>query len=189
MREQASLSNEKLHNAKFASVQQIVAEQRPFIYLVNKNALSAVSAESRATLPPQKASKGLSHRICGIECTARVHATSSRSLSATASTPDWSDTREVGYRERLFRSPRQSELPTQDRTQLLHRISGRPGVKLFEGGVAERRDLGEGEGRIEEAKLDFNIALEELRRIGRTRPLVYRISRAASRANVRDSEA
>jgi peptide/nickel transport system substrate-binding protein len=43
MREQASLPNEQLRKVKFDRVQQIVAEQQPFIYLVNKNALSAIS--------------------------------------------------------------------------------------------------------------------------------------------------
>jgi peptide/nickel transport system substrate-binding protein len=57
MREQASLPNEKLRKAKFDRVQQIVAEQQPFIYLVNKNALSAVSSDivgaSPVALNPQ----------------------------------------------------------------------------------------------------------------------------------------
>jgi len=57
MREQASLSNENLRKAKFDRVQEIVAEQQPFIYLVNKNALSAVSSEvvgaSPVALNPQ----------------------------------------------------------------------------------------------------------------------------------------
>lgn len=57
MRAQASLSNEKLRKAKFDRVQEIVAEQQPFIYLVNKNALSAVSGEvvgaSPVALNPQ----------------------------------------------------------------------------------------------------------------------------------------
>jgi peptide/nickel transport system substrate-binding protein len=51
MREQAALSNDKLRKAKFDRVQQIVAEQQPFIYLVNKNALSAVSAEVLGAAP------------------------------------------------------------------------------------------------------------------------------------------
>lgn len=45
MREQASLPNEKVRKEKFDRVQQIVAEQQPFIYLVNKNALTAISPE------------------------------------------------------------------------------------------------------------------------------------------------
>jgi peptide/nickel transport system substrate-binding protein len=57
MREETSLSNEKLRKAKFDRVQEIVAEQQPFIYLVNKNALSAVSAQvigaSPVALNPQ----------------------------------------------------------------------------------------------------------------------------------------
>jgi peptide/nickel transport system substrate-binding protein len=57
MREQASLASEKLRKARFDRVQQIVAEQQPFIYLVNKNALSAISSEiigaSPVALNPQ----------------------------------------------------------------------------------------------------------------------------------------
>ncbi len=57
MREQAALPGEKLRKSKFDRVQQIVAEQQPFIYLVNKNALSAVSLEligaSPVALNPQ----------------------------------------------------------------------------------------------------------------------------------------
>lgn len=57
MREQASLPSEKLRKARFDRVQQIVAEQQPFIYLVNKNALSAISSEiigaSPVALNPQ----------------------------------------------------------------------------------------------------------------------------------------
>jgi peptide/nickel transport system substrate-binding protein len=51
MREQAGLANEKLRKEKFDRVQQIVAEQQPFIYLVDKNALSAVSAEVVGAAP------------------------------------------------------------------------------------------------------------------------------------------
>jgi len=43
MREQASSSDPKKRKKAFDRVQQIVAEQAPFIYLVNRNALSAVS--------------------------------------------------------------------------------------------------------------------------------------------------
>jgi peptide/nickel transport system substrate-binding protein len=43
MREQASAPTEKERKAKFDRVQQIVAEQQPFIYLINKDALVAVS--------------------------------------------------------------------------------------------------------------------------------------------------
>lgn len=45
MREQASSSDGKIRKTKFDRVQQIVSEQQPFIYLVNKNALSAVSPD------------------------------------------------------------------------------------------------------------------------------------------------
>lgn len=51
MRAQASLTNETARKAKFDRVQQIVAEQQPFIYLVNKNALSAVSADVSGAAP------------------------------------------------------------------------------------------------------------------------------------------
>jgi peptide/nickel transport system substrate-binding protein len=51
MREQASSPDEKVRKAKFDRVQKIVAEQQPFIYLVNKNALSAVSAELEGASP------------------------------------------------------------------------------------------------------------------------------------------
>ena len=43
MREQASASDLKKRKAAFDRVQEIVAEQAPFLYLINKNALSAVS--------------------------------------------------------------------------------------------------------------------------------------------------
>jgi peptide/nickel transport system substrate-binding protein len=51
MQEQASAPDEKLRKAKFDRVQQIVAEQQPFIYLVNKNALSAVSSDLAGASP------------------------------------------------------------------------------------------------------------------------------------------
>jgi peptide/nickel transport system substrate-binding protein len=51
MKEQASNPSEKVRKAKFDRVQQIVAEQQPFIYLVNKNALSAVSPELDGASP------------------------------------------------------------------------------------------------------------------------------------------
>ncbi len=51
MREQAATPNEKLRKAKFDRVQQIVSEQQPFIYLINKNALSAVSSELDGASP------------------------------------------------------------------------------------------------------------------------------------------
>jgi peptide/nickel transport system substrate-binding protein len=57
MQEQASTPDEKLRKAKFDRVQQIVAEQQPFIYLINKNALSAISSNlvgaSPVALNPQ----------------------------------------------------------------------------------------------------------------------------------------
>jgi len=43
MREQASAPTEKQRKVKFDRVQQIVWEQQPFIYLINRDALSAVS--------------------------------------------------------------------------------------------------------------------------------------------------
>jgi peptide/nickel transport system substrate-binding protein len=51
MQEQASTPDEKLRKAKFDRVQQIVAEQQPFIYLINKNALSAVSSNLAGASP------------------------------------------------------------------------------------------------------------------------------------------
>jgi peptide/nickel transport system substrate-binding protein len=51
MREQASALNEKQRKAKFDRVQQIVAEQQPFIYLVNKDVLTAVSPAVVGTDP------------------------------------------------------------------------------------------------------------------------------------------
>jgi len=57
MREQASNPDEKLRKAKFDRVQEIVSEQQPFIYLVNKNVLSAFSSDvigaSPVVLGPQ----------------------------------------------------------------------------------------------------------------------------------------
>jgi len=43
MREQASAATEKERKTKFDRVQQIAAEQQPFIYLINKDVLAAVS--------------------------------------------------------------------------------------------------------------------------------------------------
>ena len=43
MRAQSSAATDQQRKAEFDKVQQIVAEQQPFIYLVNKNAMSAVS--------------------------------------------------------------------------------------------------------------------------------------------------
>jgi peptide/nickel transport system substrate-binding protein len=51
MQEQASSPDEKLRKAKFDRVQQIVAEQQPFIYLINKNALSAISTNLAGASP------------------------------------------------------------------------------------------------------------------------------------------
>jgi peptide/nickel transport system substrate-binding protein len=51
MQEQASSPDEKLRKSKFDRVQQIVAEQQPFIYLINKNALSAVSSDLSGASP------------------------------------------------------------------------------------------------------------------------------------------
>jgi peptide/nickel transport system substrate-binding protein len=44
MRVQASTSDLKKRKESFDRVQEIVAEQTPFVYLVNQNALSAVSS-------------------------------------------------------------------------------------------------------------------------------------------------
>jgi peptide/nickel transport system substrate-binding protein len=51
MREQASASDPKKRKAAFDRVQEIVAEQAPFLYLVNKNALSAVSTSMEGANP------------------------------------------------------------------------------------------------------------------------------------------
>jgi peptide/nickel transport system substrate-binding protein len=51
MRAQASSTDNKKRKEYFDRVQEIVAEQAPFIYLVNKNALSAVSPTVRNAAP------------------------------------------------------------------------------------------------------------------------------------------
>ena len=51
MREQASARTEKERKTKFDRVQQIVAEQQPFIYLINKDVLLAVSPALVGTAP------------------------------------------------------------------------------------------------------------------------------------------
>jgi peptide/nickel transport system substrate-binding protein len=51
MRAQASSSDPKKRKEAFDRVQEIVVEQEPFIFLINKNALSAVSAAVRGAAP------------------------------------------------------------------------------------------------------------------------------------------
>jgi peptide/nickel transport system substrate-binding protein len=51
MREQASSADAKKRKAAFDRVQEIVVEQAPFIYLVNRNALSAVAATVQGASP------------------------------------------------------------------------------------------------------------------------------------------
>jgi peptide/nickel transport system substrate-binding protein len=51
MRSQGSAQDEKKRRADFDMVQQIVADQQPFIYLVNKDALSAVSPSVLGAAP------------------------------------------------------------------------------------------------------------------------------------------
>jgi peptide/nickel transport system substrate-binding protein len=51
MREQASATQWKKRKASFDRVQEIVAEQAPLIYLINKNALSAVSTAVEGANP------------------------------------------------------------------------------------------------------------------------------------------
>ena len=51
MREQAAVPTEKERKAKFDRVQQIVAEQQPFIYLINKDVLVAVSSNVVGAAP------------------------------------------------------------------------------------------------------------------------------------------
>lgn len=51
MREQASAAIEKERKAKFDRIQQIVSEQQPFIYLINKDVLMAVSPSVSGVTP------------------------------------------------------------------------------------------------------------------------------------------
>jgi len=51
MRAQASTSDVKKRKEAFDHVQQIVADQEPFIFLINKNALSAVSSNVHGATP------------------------------------------------------------------------------------------------------------------------------------------
>ena len=51
MREQATAATEKERKGKFDRVQQIVAEQQPFIYLINKDVLVAVSSNVVGAAP------------------------------------------------------------------------------------------------------------------------------------------
>jgi len=51
MREQASAPTEKQRKAKFDRVQQIVSEQQPFIYLINKDVLVAVASSVSGVAP------------------------------------------------------------------------------------------------------------------------------------------
>jgi peptide/nickel transport system substrate-binding protein len=51
MRAQASTTDNKTRKDYFDQVQQIVADQAPFIYLVNKNSLSAISPSMRNAAP------------------------------------------------------------------------------------------------------------------------------------------
>jgi peptide/nickel transport system substrate-binding protein len=51
MRTQASSSDAKKRKEAFDRVQEIVVEQEPFIFLINKNALSAVSTSVRGAAP------------------------------------------------------------------------------------------------------------------------------------------
>jgi len=51
MREQASTSDVKKRKEAFDHVQEIVVEQAPFIFLINRNALSAISTTVHSTSP------------------------------------------------------------------------------------------------------------------------------------------
>ena len=51
MREQASAPSDKLRKSKFDRVQQIVSEQQPFIYLIDKDVLVAVSPDLVGAAP------------------------------------------------------------------------------------------------------------------------------------------
>jgi ABC-type transport system substrate-binding protein len=51
MRAQASASDAKKRKESFDRVQEIAVEQAPFLYLVNRNALSAVAATVQGASP------------------------------------------------------------------------------------------------------------------------------------------
>jgi peptide/nickel transport system substrate-binding protein len=51
MRAQASSAEARRRKVAFDRVQEIAVEQAPFIYLVNRNALSAVSARVQGAIP------------------------------------------------------------------------------------------------------------------------------------------
>ena len=51
MQEQASTNDLRKRKAAFDRVQEIIAEQQPFIFLINKNALSAISTRVRGAAP------------------------------------------------------------------------------------------------------------------------------------------
>ena len=51
MRAQSSATTDKKRKSDFDKVQQIVAEQQPFIYLVNKDAMSAISPAVMGSSP------------------------------------------------------------------------------------------------------------------------------------------
>jgi ABC-type transport system substrate-binding protein len=51
MRAQAATADPKRRKASFDRVQEIVREQEPFIYLVHRNSLSAVSSSLRNASP------------------------------------------------------------------------------------------------------------------------------------------
>jgi ABC-type transport system substrate-binding protein len=51
MRAQASSADAKKRKESFDRVQEIAVEQAPFIYLVNRNALSAVAATVQGATP------------------------------------------------------------------------------------------------------------------------------------------
>jgi peptide/nickel transport system substrate-binding protein len=51
MRAQASTGDAKKRKEAFDRVQQIVVDQQPFIFLINKNALSAVSGRVHGATP------------------------------------------------------------------------------------------------------------------------------------------
>jgi ABC-type transport system substrate-binding protein len=51
MREQATASTDQERKARFDRVQQIVAEQQPFIYLINKDVLVAVASNVLGAAP------------------------------------------------------------------------------------------------------------------------------------------
>jgi len=69
MRAQASTADPKKRKESFDRVQEIAAEQAPLIYLINQNALSAVSNRSRARTGHSESADFLERRAAYRELT------------------------------------------------------------------------------------------------------------------------